>query len=84
MVTSHGVIESPLLDNGISALDHGSSTSSLTSMLSTTVVDLSLQLDNTHHMVSLSKVGINKPKVLAVELLDREPCTIDQAFAHKE
>lgn len=53
-------------------------------MLSIIVVDLPLQLENTHYIVTRSKAGIYKTKALIVELLDREPRTIDEVFAHKE
>lgn len=42
------------------------------------------QLGNTHHMVTTSKVGVFKPNVLAVEIVNREPHTIDEAFSHEE
>lgn len=36
---------------------------------------------NTNHMVTRSKAGIFKPKVLTAEIHDYEPRTVDEALA---
>lgn len=39
---------------------------------------------NTHAMVTRSKAGIFKPKVLTAEAADFEPCSIGEALAHSD
>lgn len=51
---------------------------------STSITDPPQQSRNTHHMVTRSKARIFKPKALVVEVVDHEPRTIDETFAHKE
>ncbi|KAA3477137.1 hypothetical protein EPI10_011049 [Gossypium australe] len=57
---------------------------SLAPEFSTTVVNPPQPTGNTHHMVTWSKAGIFKHKVLAVETIEHEPRMIDEAFAHEE
>lgn len=76
--------KSPFIDNAINSLGHNSNTSSPTPVLSATLANPPLQLGNTHLMVTWFKASLYKPKALAVELHDKEPCTIDEVFASKE
>lgn len=39
---------------------------------------------NTHSMITRAKVGVFKPRVLNIELEDREPRNIIEAFASSE
>lgn len=52
--------------------------------VSVPVDEFSRQNVNTHHMVTWSKARIFKPKVFAVEVVEREPRTIKEVFAYKE
>lgn len=55
-----------------------------TSVLTTMVIDLPFPIRNSHSMVTCAKVGIFKPKIFTTEVQEREPRTIEEAFAFLE
>ncbi|KAG8478469.1 hypothetical protein CXB51_028351 [Gossypium anomalum] len=57
---------------------------SVTSEQSTPVPVPCVPSGNTHTMVTRSKAGIFKPKVLTAVAVDFEPCSIDEALAHPD
>lgn len=77
-------LESPLTNHADEHQSSDNVTSSPTPIFPTTIVDPPPPLENTYLMVTRSKAGIFKPKVLVVELCKQEPRTIDDAFASPE
>lgn len=78
-------LDSPLPDaNDTSSLVTNSDSSSLTPELPITPIVPSPQIGNTHSMVTWSKAGIFKSRLIMVELDEREPYTIEEAFSSKE
>ncbi|PPS17639.1 hypothetical protein GOBAR_AA02937 [Gossypium barbadense] len=47
-------------------------------------VSIPIPCGNTHAMVTRSKAGVFKPKVLSAETVEFEPCSVDEALAHPE
>ncbi|KAG8493305.1 hypothetical protein CXB51_010827 [Gossypium anomalum] len=68
---------------GISDTSQSGSRAS-SSASSTPVASLPVSCGNTHAMVTRSKAGIFKPKVLSAETVEFEPCSVDEALAHPQ
>ncbi|KAG8477106.1 hypothetical protein CXB51_030102 [Gossypium anomalum] len=51
---------------------------------STPAASLPGSCGNTHAMVTRSKAGIFKPRILSAETVEFEPCSVDEALAHPQ